>query len=174
MHFILYKDRPAQSKLIPFTGISHNSDKMLLFLTVSLTVAVTLTAGSVSIPGIVTTENYTHDSILDKDQNYVLFWKYNTTHVTFEVHVKTRGYVGFGISSDGQMSPADVVVGWVAENGTTHFGVSKRGNKLYVSRVIRKPTFCICESSREADHRLCFRYIDSTIPLLSKSEISSI
>ena len=98
---------------------------MLLFLTVSLTVAVTLTAGSVSIPGIVTTENYTHDSILDKDQNYVLFWKFNTTHVTFEVHVKTRGYVGFGISSDGQMSPADVVVGWVAENGTTHFGVSR-------------------------------------------------
>ena len=27
---------------------------------------------------------------------------------------------------------------------------------------------------READQRLCFRYIDSTIPLLSKSEISSI
>ena len=26
---------------------------------------------------------------------------------------------------------------------------------------------------READQRLCFRYIDSTIPLLSKYEISS-
>ena len=47
---------------------------------------------------------------------------------------------------------------------------------------MRKPTFCICEnkyadqlrSNREADQRLCFRYIDSTIPLLSKSEISSL
>ena len=47
---------------------------------------------------------------------------------------------------------------------------------------MRKPTFCICENkdadqlrgNREADQRLCFRYIDSTIPLLSKSEISSI
>ena len=47
---------------------------------------------------------------------------------------------------------------------------------------MRKPTICICENkdadqlrgNREADQRLCFRYIDSTIPLLSKSEISSL
>ena len=50
-----------------------------------------------------------------------------------------------------------------------------------MSSVMRKPTFCICENKdadqfreREADQRLCFRNIDSTIPLLSKSEISSI
>ena len=51
-----------------------------------------------------------------------------------------------------------------------------------LSRVVRKPAFCICENkdadqlrgSREADQRLCFRYIDSTIPLLSKYEISSL
>ena len=43
---------------------------------------------------------------------------------------------------------------------------------------MRKPTFCICENkdadqlrgNREADQRLCFRYIDSTIPLLPKSK----
>ena len=43
-----------------------------------------------------------------------------------------------------------------------------------------KPTICICENkgadqlrgNREADQRLCFRYSDSTIPLLLKSEIS--
>ena len=28
--------------------------------------------------------------------------------------------------------------------------------------------------NREADQRLCFRYTDSTLPLLSKSEISSL
>ena len=47
---------------------------------------------------------------------------------------------------------------------------------------MRKPTFCICENkdadqlrgNREADQRLCFRYLDSIIPLLSKSEISSL
>ena len=44
-----------------------------------------------------------------------------------------------------------------------------------------KPTICICEnkgadhlcSNCTADQRLCFRYSDSTIPLLLKSEISS-
>ena len=47
---------------------------------------------------------------------------------------------------------------------------------------MRKPYFCICENkdadqlcgNRTADQRLCFRYIDSPIPLLSKSEISSV
>ena len=50
-----------------------------------------------------------------------------------------------------------------------------------MSRVMRKPAFCICENkdadqlrgNREADQRLCFRYSDSTIPLLPKSEITS-
>ena len=47
---------------------------------------------------------------------------------------------------------------------------------------MRKPAFCICENkdadqlrcNREADQRICFRYKDSTIPLLPKSEISSL
>ena len=47
---------------------------------------------------------------------------------------------------------------------------------------MRKPTFCICENkdadqlrgNPEADQRLCFHYIDSTITLLSKSEILSL
>ena len=46
---------------------------------------------------------------------------------------------------------------------------------------MRKPDFCICENkdadqlrgNREADQRLWFRYTDSTIPLLPKSEIPS-
>ena len=54
--------------------------------------------------------------------------------------------------------------------------------KNYMSRVVRIPAFCICDNkdadqlrgNREADQRLCFRYIDSTIPLLSKYEILSL
>ena len=50
-----------------------------------------------------------------------------------------------------------------------------------LSLIMRKPAFCICENkdadqlrgNREADQRLCFRYTDSTIPLLPKSEIAS-
>ena len=52
---------------------------------------------------------------------------------------------------------------------------------FYMSRLIGKPTICIGENkdadqlrgNREADQRLCFRYSDSTIPLLLKSDISS-
>ena len=51
----------------------------------------------------------------------------------------------------------------------------------FLSRIVRKPDFCLGENkgadqlrgNREADQRLCFRYSDSTIPLLLKSEISS-
>ena len=51
----------------------------------------------------------------------------------------------------------------------------------HMSRIVRKPDFCLGENkgadqlrgNREADQRLCFRYSDSTIPLLLKSEISS-
>ena len=50
-----------------------------------------------------------------------------------------------------------------------------------MSRIVRNPDFCLGENkgadqlrgNREADQRLCFRYSDSTIPLLLKSEISS-
>ena len=60
------------------------------------------------------------------------------------------------------------------------------GNSLsnaaaHMSRLMGKPTICIGENkgadqlrgNREADQRLCFRYTDSTHPLLLKSEISS-
>ena len=51
----------------------------------------------------------------------------------------------------------------------------------FLSRITRKQTICICENkdadqlrgNREADQRLCFRYMDCNIPLLSKSKISS-
>ena len=51
-----------------------------------------------------------------------------------------------------------------------------------MGHITRKQTFYICENKdadqlrgdREADQRHCFRYKDSTIPLLSKSKISSI
>ena len=47
---------------------------------------------------------------------------------------------------------------------------------------MRKPAFCICENkdtdqlcgNRTADQCLCFRYIDSAIPLLPKSLYKSL
>ena len=52
----------------------------------------------------------------------------------------------------------------------------------HLCRAVRKAGFCICENkeadqirgNREAVQCLCFRYLDSTITLLCKSEISSL
>ena len=56
----------------------------------------------------------------------------------------------------------------------------RKNTTKHLSRLMGKPTICICENkgtdqlrgNREADQRLCFRYSDSTVPLLLKSEIS--
>ena len=69
------------------------------------------------------------------------------------------------------------IVGFVTQQLIWHESCSD-----YMSLVMRKPAFCICEnkdadqlrSNCVADQRLCFRYMDSTIPLLSKAKISSL
>ena len=58
----------------------------------------------------------------------------------------------------------------------------KAALSFYVSHIMRKPAFCICENkgadqlcgNRTADQRLCFCYVSSLIPLLPKSKISSL
>ena len=37
--------------------------------------------------------------------------------------MQTKGYVGFGISPNGNMNASDVVIGWV-KDGHTYFSVS--------------------------------------------------
>ena len=64
--------------------------------------------------------------------------------------------------------------GWCKDSSiATMYLVKQNVQPKYMSRVMRKPTFCKC-INKDADQRLCFRYIDSTIPLLSNSEISSL
>lgn len=45
------------------------------------------------------------------------------TEITFEVQVRTQGYIGFGFSPDGQLAGSDIVIGWV-DHGHTYFHVS--------------------------------------------------
>ncbi|XP_059175991.1 uncharacterized protein LOC131955763 [Physella acuta] len=57
---------------------------------------------------------------VELDPNYNLFWNFNSSHIMFKTVVKTNGYIGFGISSNGAMTGADVVIGWV-KDGQPHF-----------------------------------------------------
>lgn len=45
------------------------------------------------------------------------------TEITFEIQVRTLGYIGFGFSPDGQRAGSDIVIGWV-DHGQTYFHVS--------------------------------------------------
>ena len=65
----------------------------------------------------------------------------------------------------------------------TYSNVNERKfNLTKTEKIDHTKKICICENkdadqlrgNREADQRLCFRYIDGTIPLLYKSEISSL
>ena len=69
-------------------------------------------------------EAYHFSAILD--DGYTLHWNFDLEHQTvgFAVNVSTTDWVGFGLSPNGQMPQSDVVIGWVDNDGNTHFHVS--------------------------------------------------
>ena len=57
---------------------------------------------------------------------YELYWTFDNDAqtISFAVRVQTTGWVGFGISPNGQMPNSDVIVGWVTDDGQAMFHVS--------------------------------------------------
>lgn len=53
------------------------------------------------------------------------------TEITFEIQVRTLGYIGFGFSPDGQRAGSDIVIGWV-DHGQTYFHVSSHTMVPYI------------------------------------------
>ncbi|KAK3586452.1 hypothetical protein CHS0354_001835 [Potamilus streckersoni] len=88
---------------------------------------------------VIPTEPFNYSTEVDTNGNYLLFWKFNDTHITFEVHVKTYGYVGFGLSENGKMYPADVVVGWM-KDGVTHFKIYE--TEIELSAIVIELRYC--------------------------------
>ncbi|KAK3792767.1 hypothetical protein RRG08_023100 [Elysia crispata] len=68
--------------------------------------------------GPVPSESFPFQDHLNDD--FTLYWNFNSTHITFEMVVKTNGWVGFGISPKGAMKSSDVIIGWV-KDGRVHF-----------------------------------------------------
>lgn len=68
---------------------------------------------------------WSHSAMLSPD--YRLLWSLGPgpQDITFELQVRTLGYVGFGFSKDGRMAGADMIVGWV-DKGQVYFQVSPR------------------------------------------------
>ena len=65
-------------------------------------------------------EEYLFSAELAGD-DYILHWTADvpSEEIKFAVNVSTTGWVGFGLSPNGQMPGSDVVIGWVAgDNGS--------------------------------------------------------
>lgn len=88
---------------------------MLSLFTVFATL-ISLVISQGVLPDRNPTVRYPFSIDLDEGGAYLLRWGFNNTDIWFEVQVHTLGYVGFGISETGKMVPADVVVGFVANN----------------------------------------------------------
>ena len=67
---------------------------------------------------------YSFSTSLDEDQNYWLYWKVDHDEgvASFAVQANAVGWIGFGISPDGNVPNSDVVTGWVA-NGKGYLQV---------------------------------------------------
>ena len=71
---------------------------------------------------------------------------------------------------------------YICKNHPCNLYLDPTEEKQHMSRVLSKAAFCICENkdadqlrgNREVDQRLCFRYTDSTIPLVPKYKISGL
>lgn len=59
------------------------------------------------------------------EDTYWLYWNFSNAKETikFAVQVKTTGWIGFGISPNGQMPESDVVIGWIDDYSTAVFHV---------------------------------------------------
>ena len=64
-------------------------------------------------------EQYTYNVQLDNEGRYTMFYSYDTNLgiIRIAVLVQTTGWIGLGISPNGQMPGSDVVMGWVDRNG---------------------------------------------------------
>lgn len=63
------------------------------------------------------------------NDDFRLLWSLKQQDITFEVQVRTGGYVGLGFSADGAQAGADIAVGWI-DQGQTYFQVCHRYLKL--------------------------------------------
>ena len=71
-------------------------------------------------------EQYTYNVQLDNEGRYTMFYSYDTelSILRIAVLVQTTGWIGLGISPNGQMPGSDVVMGWVDRSGQAFLQVT--------------------------------------------------
>lgn len=74
------------------------------------------------------------DHVVDLNEDFRVYWTIINQDITFEIQVRTLGYVGFGFSKDGNQIGADMAVGWV-DGGHTFFQVRRHWNARFDKRL---------------------------------------
>ncbi|XP_066258643.1 MOXD1 homolog 2 [Euwallacea similis] len=105
------------------------------------------------------TARWSHSTYLSPE--YRLLWSLGPgpQDITFELQVKTLGYVGFGFSRDGRMAGSDMVVGWV-DQGQVYFQ-DRHVKDSPGSALDREP-----EVDPSQDYQLLLGYENSTHTVL--------
>lgn len=66
-------------------------------------------------------QEFVNRATLAGSDQYLLYWNYTSTNITFKVIVKTLGWIGFGLSPSGGMANSDLIVAFQNPNGTLSF-----------------------------------------------------
>ena len=108
--------------------VNNNNGSVLDFSTVKVNSSITLL--NPNIGGTFECQNkqlastftsqptgiYTNFIDLIDNGIYRFYWNFTSTDLIGEIHVKTNGWVAFGLSPNGGMDKSDVVVGWINDN----------------------------------------------------------
>jgi len=66
-------------------------------------------------------EYFNETILIEQPDLLILYWKYNQTDITFEIHSRSFGWIEFGLSHSGMIQYSDVIVAWLNKDGTGHF-----------------------------------------------------
>ncbi|XP_067141872.1 DBH-like monooxygenase protein 1 [Centruroides vittatus] len=83
-------------------------------------------------------QEWVRQLVLDPYNKYRVGWWITDGIIGFQVEVATRGWIGFGISRNGQMADSDVVIGWVND-----------GNAILQDRHINKGRKVLVDSQQD-------------------------
>ena len=86
-------------------------------------------------------------------EDYILHWTsdFQNNKLAAAVNVSTTGWVGFGLSPNGQMPGSDVIIAWVNSDGEVQFKV--RYNSVLLYYIMGQIPFPFNLQNRHADGR---------------------
>ena len=79
-------------------------------------------------------EAFPHQVALGLRDEYLLFWRHDFYSVTFEIHAKTKGWVGLGISPSGKMPDSDIFTAGVRD-GAEYIQVRELNTSFCLQRA---------------------------------------